>query len=86
MKLEGKIAGPWVPEFNRVWESLSSSLGKKSLSIDLSGVTYVDSSGGTLLSQIYGKTGAVFVADTPLTKYFAEEATKGNHKNGRERT
>ena len=33
--------------------------------------------GRNLLAEIHAKTGAEFLADTPLTKYFAEEAQQG---------
>ena len=78
MKLEGRIAGPEVAEFNREWHSLAPSLGSKKLSVDLRGVTFVDSDGRQLLHEIYEKTGADILADTPLTEYFAEEAMRSN--------
>jgi hypothetical protein len=45
--------------------------------VDLRGVMYVDGTGRDLLAEIHAKTGAEFVADTPLTKHFAEEARQG---------
>jgi hypothetical protein len=45
--------------------------------VDLRGVMYVDETGRKLLAEIHGRTGAEFVADTPLTKHFAEEARQG---------
>lgn len=74
MRLEGRIAGPWVDEFDRTWRNLAPSLGLKKLSVDLRGVSYMDRSGRGILAEIYDQTGAEFLADTPLTKYFAEEA------------
>jgi anti-anti-sigma regulatory factor len=84
MKLEGAIAGDWVPELEKLWQSLQTSLDGKELSIDLCGVTYVDQKGRKVLAEIYGETGATFLADRPLTQYFADEATKRNstNKNG----
>ena len=83
IKLEGRIAGPWVAEFNREWRSLAPSLGSKKLSVDLRGVTFVDGHGRQLLREIYEKTGADIVADTPLTMYFAEEAMRGKWKENK---
>ncbi len=74
MKIEGKIAGLQVPELHRAWQSLTPSLGQKKLLVDLRDVTHVDGTGRNLLADIHAKTGAEFLADTPLTKYFAEEA------------
>jgi hypothetical protein len=78
MKIEGKIAGPNVLALNVAWRDLASSLGKRRLLIDLRGVTHADRTGRKLLAEIHDRTGAKFVADTPLTKYFAEEAQQGN--------
>jgi len=75
MKIEGKIAGQQVPELHRAWQDLTSSLGQKRLLVNLCGVTHVDGTGQKLLAEIRAKSGAEFVADTPLTKYFAELAT-----------
>jgi anti-anti-sigma regulatory factor len=74
MKIEGMVAGPNVTALSQAWLDLASSLGARKLVVDLRGVRYVDEAGGNLLAEIHDKTGAEFVADTPLTKYFAEEA------------
>ncbi len=74
MRLEGRIAGPWVSEFDHTWHSLAPSLGNRKLSLDLCGVTYVNQDGIQLLRHIYEETKAEFRANTPLTRYFAEEA------------
>ncbi|HYL09563.1 MAG TPA: hypothetical protein VEU31_02405 [Candidatus Acidoferrales bacterium] len=77
IKLEGRIAGPWVEELKRVWASLASVLDSKKLSLDLREVTFADPAGRQLLSEIYSNTRADFLADTPMTKFFAEEAMRG---------
>ena len=51
LKLEGKLSGPWVEEFERCWQT-SSDIYKKVLVVDLSGVTFVDSAGKKLLCSI----------------------------------
>ena len=80
LKIEGKIAGLQVPELHRAWEELAPLLGERRLHVDLCGVTHVDWSGRNLLAEIHARSGAEFVADTPLTKYFAEEAQQANRK------
>lgn len=74
IKLEGKIGGPWVEELERTWTSLAPSLGSKKLQLDLRGVAFADDEGRKLLREIYQKTHAGFLTDSPLTKYFADEA------------
>jgi anti-anti-sigma factor len=77
VKIEGKIAGIQVPELHRAWQELAATLRTKRLLVDLRGVTHVDGTGLKLLAEIHEATGAEFLAETPLTKYFADEARQG---------
>jgi ABC-type transporter Mla MlaB component len=77
LKIEGVVAGLHVPELHRAWRELAPSLGERMLRVDLRGVMHVDRTGRILLAEIHAKTGAEFLADTPLTKYFAEDARQG---------
>jgi anti-anti-sigma regulatory factor len=83
LKIEGRAAKPLVDELNRTWQNLAPSLGSRRLSIDLRGVTFMDMTGRHLLAEIHAKTGAEFLADTPMTKYFAEEAIRSFRTNSR---
>lgn len=84
LKIEGRVADIQVPEFQRVWQQVHSSLGSRALQIDLCGVTFMDQAGRNLLASIYAQTGAQLLANTPMTKYFAEEAirAKQDYSNG----
>lgn len=84
IRLEGKILGPWVEEFNRTWHSLAPMLGSRELHLDLRGVGFVDARGRQLLREIYQKANACFLADSPLTQYFADDAMKQPPKRGEE--
>jgi hypothetical protein len=84
IQLEGKIVGPWVEEVNRTWHSLAPSLGSKELRLDLRGVAFVSAKGRQLLREIYQKTNARFLADSPLTRYFADDAMQQSPKDGEE--
>jgi anti-anti-sigma regulatory factor len=75
LKLEGRIVGPWAGALRESWDSLKHS-GSKDLVVDLCGVTHIDTAGREILADMYQQTGARFVADTPMTKYFAEEAVR----------
>jgi len=77
MRIEGKIAGPSISALEQAWRDLEPSLGQRKLLVDLRGVTYVDDAGRNLLAEISEATGAEFVGDTPLTKYYAEGAKQG---------
>jgi anti-anti-sigma regulatory factor len=74
LQVEGKIAGPHVPVLHRAWQDLAASIGQRRLRVDLRGVTHVDGTGRNLLADMHARAGAEFLADTPLTKYFAEQA------------
>jgi hypothetical protein len=78
IKIEGKIAGRNVAELERAWQELAPTLGGKKLSVDLRGVTFMDGNAKHLLAEIHAKTDAEFIADTPLTKYFAQQAQQDN--------
>jgi hypothetical protein len=84
IKLEGKISGPWVEEFHRTWRSLAPSLGTRKLQLDLRGVAFVDANGRELLRAIYQETSAGFLADSPLTRYFADDAMQQSPIDGEE--
>jgi len=75
MKLEGRLAGPWVAECRKAWLALEPSVSPKTLALDLRDVTFVDDSGIALLRDIYRATGAEMLTASPLTKHFAEQAT-----------
>jgi len=75
MRLEGRVAGPWASELDRVWLEAAPRLQSKKLVIDLHNVTYADANGKQVLRDIYAQTHAQFVATTPWTQFLAEEVT-----------
>jgi len=83
LKIEGRVTGPNVPELDRAWQDLAPILGSRKLWVDLRGVTFVDTAGRRLLAQIHDKTGAEFLADTPMIKHYAEEAKQSIRANGK---
>jgi hypothetical protein len=75
MRLEGRVAGPWASELDRVWIETAPRLQSKKLVIDLHNVTYADASGKQVLRGIYAQTQAELVAGTPWTQFLMEEVT-----------
>ena len=71
--LEGRVAGPWVAELNRVWLETAPKLGTKTLSIDLQNVTYADVLGKQALRKIYAQTHAKLIASSPWAQYLVGE-------------
>jgi len=78
MKLEGKIVGPWVSECRRFWQDLQASLGIKKLALDFRGISFVDSEGMALMREIYAACRPAIIADSPLTRHFAEQIIHPN--------
>jgi anti-anti-sigma regulatory factor len=78
LKLEGRLAGPWAAELDRLWGETAPSLSKRKLSLDLRETTYADAGGIRVLKAIYSQTGATILAGTPWTQYLAEEVQTEN--------
>jgi anti-anti-sigma regulatory factor len=76
IKLEGRIAGPWAAELGNTWNDLAPGLKKRSVSLDISGVTYMDAEGSQLLKDMCQSAEISFLTNSPLTEYFAEEAMR----------
>jgi len=84
MKLEGRVAGPWVAELNRVWVETAPRLASRKLILDLSSVTYADAGGTHVLGQIYAQTRAELLAGTVWTQSLAEQITRNGAQSGNE--
>jgi len=74
LRIEGKLVGAHVSELHRAWQELGASLGTRRLFVDLRGLMHIDEAGRNLLANMHNTRKAEFLADTPLTKYFAEQA------------
>jgi outer membrane protein len=72
LKLEGKLSGPWVEEFERCWHMSADIYSKKGLVVDLSGVTFVDAAGKKLLCSISSE-GAQLVGSGLMPKSLIDE-------------
>jgi anti-anti-sigma regulatory factor len=84
MRLEGRVAGPWASELDRVWLETAPRLASKKLIIDLHNVTYADASGKQVLSTIVAQTRATFITNTPWAQFLAEEVTANKAVNAEE--
>ena len=75
LRLEGKLAGPWVFELERSWHVTKNVEAGKKFTIDLTEVTFIDSAGKNLLASIH-RDGAQFTAVDLMTKSIIEEVTR----------
>ena len=75
LKLEGKLSGPWVGEVERTWLEFSKDTPGKSVTVDLSGVTTIDSEGRELLGRIL-RQGAAFRTAGVMMKHIVDEIAR----------
>jgi anti-anti-sigma regulatory factor len=53
LEVEGRLAGPWVEELERSWESERRKASSGDIVVRLSSVTFIDEAGKELLSKIF---------------------------------
>jgi hypothetical protein len=75
LKIEGKLVGAWAMELGKTWQDLWESARRMPLQLDIRGVTFADQKGTQILREIVRATGAEILSDSPLTQYFANQAT-----------
>ena len=61
IRLEGRLAGPWVREVETCWEQSLASAGRRALIVDLRNVDFVDAAGERLLACMH-RHGARLIA------------------------
>jgi ABC-type transporter Mla MlaB component len=74
-QLEGRLAGPWLRELEKCWQSTLARQRKPILRVDLAGVTFIDEAGKACLAAMY-RQGAELVAVDCLTKEIVAEITQ----------
>jgi len=75
LKLEGKLSGAWVEEFERCWQTSANIYRRKTLVVDLSEVTFADLDGKRLLSSI-STQGGVLAGTGLVPKSIIDEIAK----------
>ena len=76
LKLDGKLAGPWVEELARAWESTTGGSERRPIVVNLSEVTFIDADGKRLLARMF-QQGAEFEAGGCMTSCVIEEIKRG---------
>ena len=79
LKLEGKLAGPWVQEVTRVWADTAQS-PRYGCVVDLRSVTFIDNPGQQLLAKM-SRNGAQLIAADCHTRNIVDEIKRGSHSN-----
>jgi anti-anti-sigma regulatory factor len=73
-QLEGKLAGPWVDELERCWQSTLANPNTPALRFDLTGVTFIDTAGKEFLAERYAEGAELIVAGCQMRAFAAEIA------------
>jgi len=79
LKLEGRLAGPWVGELERSWRAVKDDSSDKPVMVDLCEVTFVDAEGRKLLSWMY-EQGARWRTFGCLAKGIVEEIVQEHRR------
>jgi outer membrane protein len=74
LRVEGKLAGPWLEEFRDCWLANSGMAKNQPLVVDLTGLTFIDAQGKQLLGWIH-QAGGKLVGTGLMAKSIIEELT-----------
>jgi len=74
LRLEGRLAGPWVEELDRCWREAGGAQ-QDHVVVDLSGVTFIEPEGKELLTRMW-QQGVKLHAVGCLTKCIVDEISK----------
>jgi len=78
--VEGKLVGPWVKELERCWESVVAIHPYRSMQVDLTHVTFIDSEGRALLTGIRQKGAKLLSSGVHINSIVADiEAQQGSN-------
>lgn len=72
LRLEGRLAGPWVNELRQCWQTAASTTQLRPTILDLREVDFVDADGQGLLGDMHRK-GVRLEAASPLMQHLVEE-------------
>ncbi len=74
LRLEGRLAGPWVEELEMCWVTAQSTVSNREVAIDLRDVDYIDDAGERLLASMH-RHGARLLGVRPMTAHLIGEIT-----------
>jgi hypothetical protein len=74
LRLEGRLAGPWVDELARCWAGVCAAKHTGSIHVDLDGVTFIGAAGKVLLREMHDG-GGVLLAHDCATRAIVDEIT-----------
>ncbi len=84
LKLEGRLAGPWVGELEACWVEQRATFDSRRWCVDLRGVSHVDDRGRELMARLHAD-GAHFVASGCVMPGIVREIAAGDDRSCLER-
>ncbi len=72
--LEGRLVGPWVDELRTVWQERTEAGKDTPLTVDLCGLTAMDTRGQRLLDELLQRGATLRCADV-MNQYLVEQMT-----------
>jgi|HubBroStandDraft_5_1064220.scaffolds.fasta_scaffold607529_2 hypothetical protein len=82
--LEGRVAGPWAVELDRVWKDTAPRLTNAKIALDISNVIFADHDGMQVLREIYSQVQPEVLANTPWTRHLAGQIAASGHDRSNE--
>lgn len=70
--LEGRLVGPWVDELRTVWEQRTTAETEPPLTVDLCGLTAMDTAGRDLLEELLQRGATIRCYDV-MNQYLVEQ-------------
>ncbi len=71
LKLDGRLAGPWVEELRRAWDESVRRSPSRPVLVDVCDVVYSDSDGIAVLKHICSTSQAQVRSNSPWTNHLA---------------
>ena len=72
LRLEGRLAGPWVHELRQCWQTAAATNERRATVLDLREVDFVDPAGQALLAQMHNE-GVRLEASCPFVQHMLEQ-------------
>ncbi|HTV53993.1 MAG TPA: hypothetical protein VMI06_03680 [Terriglobia bacterium] len=79
LKLEGKLAGPWVTELEQSWNVILRNEQQRPVAIDLTDVTFISTEGKELLKSML-RQGTNLQSRSLMTRFILSQIK--NESNG----
>lgn len=73
--IEGRLAGPWVEELEKCWQTALSTSPGQAIQVHLANLIFVDDQGKELLAAMH-RQGVNLVANGLMTQAIVKEVTK----------